>query len=298
MEFRQLETFVAIAKYKSYSKAAESLFLTQPTLSNHIINLEKSLGTTLINRSNKQISLTPAGKILYEYALQILQVKESAGFKLDEYRGHFVGHIEIAASTIPEQYILPSFLTGFKELFPDVILTLRHLASDKIIDGILTEEYNLGVVGSKASHGHLLFHSITEDELALVVPNNETYQQYEREVPWSDLVKMPFIFREQGSGTRKLFEASLKKNHLSFRDLKIAAYIENTEVIKQCIVDGMGVSILSKRAIQQELLNGSLKALSIPDMVLTRNFYLVHHKYRTLSPLELRFKEYLMEHSE
>lgn len=295
MEFRQLETFVAISKYKSYSKAAESLFLTQPTLSNHIINLEKDLGTTLINRSNKQISLTPAGKILYEYALQILQVKERVGFKLDEYRGHFVGHIEIAASTIPEQYILPSFLTSFKQSYPDVVLTLRHLASDKIIDGILTEAYNLGVVGSKTSHGHLTFHSLTEDVLALVVPNTSAYQHYENEVPWSELVKMHFIFREQGSGTRKLFEAALKKNQHSFRDLKVAAYIENTEVIKRCIMDGMGVSILSKRAIQQELLNGSLKALSIPDMVLSRDFYLVHHKYRTLSPLELRFKEHLLQ---
>ncbi|SFI32985.1 DNA-binding transcriptional regulator, LysR family [Tindallia magadiensis] len=298
MEFRQLETFVAIAKFKSYSKAAESLFLTQPTLSNHIINLEKDLGTTLINRSNKQISLTPAGKILYDYAVEILHVKENVGFKLDEYRGHFVGHIEIAASTIPEQYILPSFLTGFKKQYPDVTLTLRHLASDKIIDGILTEEYNLGVVGSKTTHGHLTFHSLTEDELALVVPNNEAYQAYETEISWSELIKKPFIFREQGSGTRKLFEAALKKNSLGFRDLKVAAYIENTEVIKKCIMDGMGVSILSKRAIQQELLNDSLKALEIPDMVLTRHFYLVHHKYRTLSPLELRFKEYLMEHSE
>ncbi len=294
MEFKQLETFVAIAKYKSYSKAAEHLFLTQPTLSSHIINLEKELKTTLINRSSKQISLTPAGKILYEYALQLLNIKESANFKLGEYRGQFVGQIEIAASTIPEQYILPRLLTGFNQQYPDVVLTLRHMASEKIIEGILTEEHNIGVVGSKASHSHLIFHSLTSDELALVVPNTDEYQHYEGEIPWDHIIRKPFIFREQGSGTRRLFEAALKKNNHSIRELKVAAYIENTEVIKKCIMDDMGVSILSKRAIQQELLNGSLKALTIPDMILTRNFHLVHHKYRTLSPLEIKFKEYLI----
>lgn len=294
MDFRQLETFVAIAKYKSYSKAAEHLFLTQPTLSSHIINLEKELKTTLINRSSKQISLTPAGEILYEYAVDLLSLKTNAQFKLDEYRGTFVGQVDIAASTIPEQYILPDLLYTFHQDYPEVTLTMSHLPSEKIIEGILTEEYNLGIVGSRSTHNHLAFHPLVADELVLVTPATKEYQHLVHQSSWEKLIQLPYLFREQGSGTRKEFEAAVKKSRHSLRELKVVAYIENTEVIKTFILKGMGVSILSRRAIQQELAQGLFYAIQVPDLELERNFYLVHHKYRSLSPLEIRFKDFLI----
>jgi LysR family transcriptional regulator, transcriptional activator of the cysJI operon len=295
MDFKQLETFVAIARYKSYSKAAEHLFLTQPTLSSHIINLEKELKTTLINRSSKQISLTPAGTILYQYAVDLLALKSNAQFKLDEYRGTFVGQVEIAASTIPEQYILPELLCRFHSLYPEVILSMHHLPSEKIIEGVLAEEYNLGIVGSRSTHNHLNFHKLLEDELFLVTPATDRYRQIQRHMTAEDLFALPYIFREQGSGTRKRFELALKKNHHSLRELNVVAYIENTEVIKTCVKNGMGVSILSGKAVGRELSDGSLLAIAVPELELKRNFYLVHHKYRSLSPLEIRFKSFLTE---
>jgi LysR family transcriptional regulator, transcriptional activator of the cysJI operon len=295
VDFKQLETFVAIAKYKSYSKAAEHLFLTQPTLSSHIINLEKELKTTLLNRSSKQISLTPAGEILYEYAVNLLSMKTSAQFKLNEYRGTFVGQVEIAASTIPEQYILPEFLCQFHQVYPEVILTMSHLPSEKIIEGVLSEEYNLGIVGSRSTHNHLSFHELLADELALVTPASSQYKHLLKNPSWESLIKLPYIFREQGSGTRKKFEAAVKKSKHSIRELKIVAYIENTEVIKTCILNGMGVSILSRRAIEKELAEERFYAVRVPELELDRNFYLVHHKYRSLSPMEIRFKDFLIE---
>ncbi|SMP64977.1 selenium metabolism-associated LysR family transcriptional regulator [Anoxynatronum buryatiense] len=295
MDFKQLETFCAIAKYKSYSKAAEHLFLTQPTLSSHIINLEKELKTTLVNRSSKQISLTPAGQILYQYAVDLLSLKTNAQFKLDEYRGTFVGQVEIAASTIPEQYVLPELLCQFHQEYPDVTLSMHHLPSEKIIEGVLSEEYNLGIVGSRSTHNHLAFHELVTDELALITPASEKYRRFSETLTWSDLISLPYIFREQGSGTRKRFETALKRSHHTLKDLRVVAYIENTEVIKTCIRKGMGVSILSRRAVEQELMEGLFYAFDIPDLELHRHFYLVHHKYRSLSPLEVRFRDFLIE---
>lgn len=295
MDFKQLETFVAIAKYKSYSKAAEHLFLTQPTLSSHIINLEKDLKTTLLNRSSKQISLTPAGELLYSYAVDLLSLKENAQYKLNEYRGTFVGQVEIAASTIPERYILPDLLVAFHEEYPEVVITMSHLPSEKIIEGILTEEYNIGIVGSRSTHNHLSFFPLMADELVLITPATKTYKHLLKHTDWSDLVPLPYLFREHGSGTRKEFEAALKKSKHHLKELNIIGYIENTEVIKTFVIKGMGVSILSRRAVEKEIKEGLLYAIPLPDLEMERHFYLVHHKYRSLSPMEIRFKEFLLE---
>lgn len=295
MDFKQLETFVAIAKYKSYSKAADHLFLTQPTLSSHIINLEKELKTTLLNRSSKQISLTPAGELLYSYAVELLSLKENAQYKLDEYRGTFVGQVEIAASTIPERYILPDLLVAFHEEYPEVVITMTHLPSEKIIEGILTEEHNLGIVGSRSTHNHLSFHPLVEDELVLITPAAKAYEHLLKHPDWSDLASLPYLFREHGSGTRKEFEAALKKSKHQMKELNIIGYIENTEVIKAFVAKGMGVSILSRMAVEKEVAEGLIYAIPLPELEMERQFYLVHHKYRSLSPMEIRFKEYLLE---
>lgn len=294
MDFKQLETFVAIAKYKSYSKAADHLFLTQPTLSSHIINLEKELKTTLLNRSSKQISLTPAGELLYSYAVELLSLKENAQFKLDEYRGTFVGQVEIAASTIPERYILPDLLVAFHQKYPEVIITMSHLSSEKIIEGILTEEYNIGIVGSRSTHNHLSFFPLVKDEMVLITPATKAYQPLLTHIDWSDLVVLPYLFREHGSGTRKEFETALKKSKHHLKELNIIGYIENTEVIKEFVMKEMGVSILSLRAVEREVAEGRLYAVPLPELEMGRHFYLVHHKYRSLSPMEIRLKEFLL----
>lgn len=127
MDFKQLETFVTIAKLKSFSKAAEHLFLTQPTISNHIQNLEKELKTILINRTNKNISLTQAGELLYKHAIDILNKKESAIFSLNQFKGKIEGILEISASTIPEQYYLPDLLIEFSKKYPEVKYNLKNM---------------------------------------------------------------------------------------------------------------------------------------------------------------------------
>lgn len=295
MDFRQLETFVAVAKFKSFSKAAESLYLTQPTVSSHILNLEKELNTILVNRSNRNTSLTKAGEILYDYAMNIMNLKESALFRLNEYRGKMVGNIEIASSTIPEQYIVPELICEFNKIFPEVTFSIFHYDSQEVIEGITQGDIDFGIVGASIANNQLAYFDLISDELYLITPVRPPYDSCE-EIELSEILKERFIFREEGSGTRHLVEKILHDNNLSTSSLNIIAHIENTEAIKQCIRRGMGISFLSKRAVEDEIKHNLLKALKIKDVCLNRRFYFVYHKYRTPSPLEKTFQDFVCQY--
>lgn len=296
MDFRQLEVFLAIVKFKSFSKAAEHLYLTQPTVSNHLSNLERDLDTILINRSrsNKDISLTKAGELLYDYAINIVNLRENAKFKLGEFKGKIIGNIEIASSTVPEQYIIPEIICEFNKIYPDVTFTICHYDSARVVKGIINGDIDFGIVGAEIPHNQLKYVNLIEDELVVVIPYSNSDQNTDvTEVRLGDLLKERFILREQGSGTRSIIEKSLKKENIDISKLQVIAYIENTETIKQCIRRGLGISILSKRAIEDEVKHKLLDYISISNIELKRSFYFVYHSQRLPSPLELEFQKFV-----
>ncbi len=296
MDIKQLETFIAIAKYESFSKAAESLYLTQPTVSNHIANLEKELNTNLVNRSNRKISLTPSGKILYDYAKSMITLKKDAALELSKFQGKMIGHIEIASSTIPEQYILPEILHGFHQQYPEITYNLIHFDSKEVVEGILKGDIDFGFVGAKSFHKQLEYLRLVEDEILLVTPNTEPFSSWPEEIDLSEALEHSYIFREEGSGSRKLVEEVLEQKELRLSALKTIAFIENTEAIKQCVRRGLGLSFLSKYAVADEVRYGLLKSFRIKEVSLSRHFYFVHHKNRTASPLDREFQQFIKAH--
>lgn len=297
MDFRQLETFVAIAKLKSFSKAADHLFLTQPTISNHIQNLEKELGTILINRSNKKVTLTKAGEILFAHAMDILNKKEQTLFSLKSFQGKIEGTLEIASSSIPEQYILPSLLNSFHKLYPDVKFHLLHYDSEQVVDSIRNGEIDFGIVGAKNDTKHLNYIEIMQDTLLMIAPYADAYKNI-NEITIDQLLHEKIILREEGSGTRKIFEEALAARNLSIEDFHIIAYIESIESIKQCVRKGLGVSIISQLAVMDEIKFHLLKAIKIKDLEIKRSFYFVYHKYRALSPLAETFKNFVVKNKD
>jgi len=296
MDFRQLESFVAIAKFKSFSKAADYLFLTQPTISSHMLNLEKELNTVLINRSNKKISLTKAGQVLHDYAINIINLRDRARFKLGEFKGKIVGNVEIASSTIPEQYIIPELICGFNKIYPDVTFTMLHYDSTQVVDGIVNGDIDFGIVGAKIPHNQLKYVELINDELVVVTPYKEPYNSEDLSITLKDLLNEKFILREKGSGTRNLLEETLKIQDIDIHQLQVIAYVENTEAIKQCIRRGLGISILSKRAIEDEIKYKLLNYVKIKDLDLKRKFYFVYHSQRSPSPLEIEFQRFVCEY--
>ena len=293
MDFRQLESFVAIAKFKSFSKAAERLYLTQPTVSNHIQNLEKELGTILLNRFNKKITLTNAGEILYCYALEMINKRELALFSLESFKGKIEGLLEIACSTIPEQYVLPEIIKSFSDLYPSVQYSLCHYDSQQVIDSILEGIIDFGFVGAKDEVHHLNYIDIMDDKLVFIAPNSNEFQSVHT-VNIDFILNQKIIVREKGSGTRKIFEQLLFENHINIDHLNIIASLENTEAIKQFVCKGLGITLISELAVKDEIKCGLVKKLEF-NKEIKRNFYFVYHRSRALSPLAETFKDFVLK---
>lgn len=293
MDFRQLETFVMIARLKSFSKAADCLFLTQPTISNHIQNLEKELDSILINRSNKNITLTKAGEVLFSHAMDILNKREQALFSLGMFKGKIEGTLGIACSTVPEQYILPSLLNGFHKIHKDVSFNLFHYDSQQVVDAIVDGELDFGFVGAKDDMKQLHYIDIMEDKLVLIAPYTSKYSSMEQ-IPLRVLTQEKMILREKGSGTRKILEDTLKKHNIPIESLHVVAYMESTEAIKQCVRKGLGVTIISELAVQDEIKYNLVKKIDIEHVNITRKFYFVYNRFRSLSPLAETFKEFVL----
>lgn len=297
MDLRQLETFVVVINLKSFSKAAKKLFLTQPTITNHIQNLENELGTILINRHGKNISPTSAGNILYDYALNIINMRDMAAFKLNEYKGKFEGTLEISSSSIPKQYILPKILTQFSSKYPEVKFSISKNDSKNVIESILDGFSDFGLVGAKYNSNNLEYIKLIDDNLVIVTPNNENFP-YECgvELDYEFLIKQKIIMREEGSGTRLGFEDYLSRSNYNLENLNIIAHIEDNETIKRFIELGFGISILSKLAIKKEIESGLMKYYNIKSFDDTRSFYFVYHKKRHLSPLAQTFKDFILHY--
>ncbi len=295
MDFKQLETFVSIAKYKSFSRAARELFLTQPTISNHIQNLEKDLGTILINRNNKNISLTKAGEILYVHALEILNTRKKALYNLGEYQGKIEGVIEIASSSIPEGYILPQVLKSFHSEFPHVKFTIAHYDSQGAIEEILNEKIQFGFVGAKVPNSQIEYTELISDELVLITPYDYKIPSSKGYVDIESIKNMDFIMRKEGSGTRKLFVKELHKNNLSLDNFHVIAHVESTEAIKEMVRSGLGVSIVSDKSIVDSVSFNILRSYKIKNLNLKRKFYFIHSKKRIPTPLEEKFIQHIVD---
>lgn len=294
MEFNQLESFISVVKHNSFSSAAKELYITQPTVSNNIQNLEKELNATLLNRNSKLITLTDAGKIFYKYAVEMINIRDNARFEISEHSKNIEGEIEITASSIPEQYMLPYIIKDFLNMYPKVSFSMNQRNSKSIIDEIIEGKLNFGIVGAKYHSEMLEYFDFYEDELMLCVPNNEkySYSNYD-EVDIDMLYSEKLIFRKKGSGTRKLIEQSLSSKDISIDDLNIVSYIDSNEMIKKMIELGLGVSFISNIAVKNEVNLGLIKTLKIKDLNMKRNFYFVYSKNRVLSPVVVAFKDFL-----
>lgn len=299
MDFRQLETFVEVAKLKSFSKAAEKLFITQPTVTNHIQNLEKEIGTLLINRFGKKITLTDAGNLLYKYAINILNSCEMAKFDLATYQGRIQGHLHVYSSSVPRKYLLPIMIKNFLSTYPDVSFTLADKDSKSVVKGILDGETDFGILGAKYPSNSLEYIDLMEDRLVLVTPNSSKYPEPNFSTLKKDILYQDnILFREEGSGTRSLIEGIFEQAGVPINKLNITAYIEDTETIKELISLGVGISFLSEKAVQTDLELGKYKVFYIDDLDFTRKFYFAYHKNRQLSPLSETFKRYILDYAE
>ena len=284
-DLRQLEIFRKVVDLKSFSRAAKEVFRAQASVSERIATLENMVGTRLLNRLGREVVPTKAGELLYKHAVLLLEMKRTASLEMESFLGIKRGEIHLGGSTIPGEYILPNVIGRFCRQYPSLSVTLTVADTGGIENRVLTGDLELGVVGSKGSERSLIHHELWEDELVLAVPAKHRWAA-KSEISTEELCEEPFIFREPGSGTFKILDDYLRSaGTKGLTALKPVAWFGTSTAIKEGIKGGLGVSILSSRALDTELRTGILKTLKVRDLPMSRSFYLIRDRRRIASPL-------------
>ena len=265
MNLKQLEAFVKVAETKSFSEAAKQLFLTQPTISAHVSALEKELNTCFLIRNTRGVELSESGKELYAYAVQMLEIEKTIKGRFGKEIKPEGNVLRIGASTVPAQYILPNVMSTFHAEYPGEKLKLFETDSKGVIDMILSHHIDIGFTGTVIEKGNCKYLPFYEDELVVLTPANEK-------------------FVEKLCGGKMLAEQGI-----DMKKLKLAALMENQETIKRSVSKGMGVTILSKLAAEEELKNGTLLAFPLGSQGGKRMINLVYDAEYPLLPAAERF---------
>jgi DNA-binding transcriptional LysR family regulator len=292
MDLRQLEIFSKVVQFGSFSKAAESLHLTQPTVSEHIRTLEDELGVRLLDRLGRGATVTRAGQLLLSYADRMLALQREARQALDSFQGKMSGDLLAGASTIPGEYVLPALIGRFKEKYPEIAVTLLIGDTQAVVDWVADGRVELGVVGGRVPHRQLEYRELMPDEEIVIVPAAHPWQG-RKQVTLADLRAEPLLVRERGSGTRAALEAALATIDLDLGAFRVVGEMGSTQAIKQAVKAGVGISVLSRRAVDEECRQGILWGLRVKDFKITRSFHVVTHRERSRSPLAEAFRMFL-----
>jgi len=280
LSLRQFEVFLAVARAKSFRGAAEVLHLSQPALSQHVAELERELGARLFDRLGRSVALTEAGRILEDHALRLFATLTSAREAIDELGGLKRGSLLVGASTTPGIYVLPAVVAAFQRRHPGIALSLQIANSAVIEERIRGNEIDLGVVGGHALHPReeCLAAGLL-DELVLIVPPGHPWAR-RREIAPALLADHRLLVREEGSATRQVAERALQHAGVRFG---ASMELGHTEAIKQAVMAGLGVALVSVHAVRGDVASGRLRALRLKGMRIRRHFHVIHNEARTLS---------------
>ena len=289
MADRRLQVFHTVARLLSFTKAAETLHMTQPAVTFQVRQLEEHFNTRLFDRTHNRISLTDAGKRVYEYADRIFELYAEMENGVREITGEISGALTIGASTTIAEYMLPTLLGDFNNRYPEVSIHLKVSNSEGIVFMVENNTIDLGVVESPVGNKNLVVETCKQDQLVAIVPPGHPLARGNR-LHFSELLEYPFICREEGSGTREVINDYLDGLPDCAAGLKVSMELGSPEAVKGAVEAGMGVSVVSKATVQKELRLGTLVTLTL-DPPLFRPFSFVHQKQK----FKLRVMEELLE---
>ncbi|MCK5479564.1 MAG: LysR family transcriptional regulator [Gammaproteobacteria bacterium] len=278
MADRRLQVFHTVARLLSFTKAAESLHMTQPAVTFQVRQLEEYFNTRLFDRAHNRISLTEAGKRVYEYAEDIFDIYAKMDNAVRDLTGEISGVLIIGASTTIAEYMLPSLLGDFKKKYPDITVQLRVSNSDGIVTMVENNDIDLGVVEAPVTNKNLVVEECRKDRLVAIVPPQHVLSKH-KEVGIKELLEHDYIAREEGSGTREVIHEHLQNAGIKSADMHVTMELGSPEAIKGAVEAGMGVSIVSEVTIHKELQIGTLVALELSP-ALERPFSFVRQKQK------------------
>ncbi|MEN8106647.1 MAG: selenium metabolism-associated LysR family transcriptional regulator [Pseudomonadota bacterium] len=278
MSDRRLQVFHTVARLLSFTKAAESLHMTQPAVTFQVRQLEEQFNTRLFDRTHNRISLTEAGQRVYEFADRIFELYAEMDNAVRDMTGEISGMLVIGASTTIAEYMLPSLLGDFKKKYPDINVHLKVSNSDGIVSMVENNDIDLGVVEAPVMNKNLVVEECRKDRLVAIVPPQHGLAS-QQTVKMRDLLENAYIAREEGSGTREVIQDYLAGLGMQTSDVHISMELGSPEAIKGAVEAGMGVAIVSEVTIHKELQLGTLVALEL-DPSIERPFSFVHQKQK------------------
>ena len=287
MDVAQLRTFLAVLDHAGFSRAARGLNLTQSTVSFHIKSLETDVGARLLDRDGGRVRPTQAGRTLARYAARIIALRAEALEQVHALESLTAGRLDIAASTIPGEYLLPGMLSEYRRRNPSVEIRVRVSDSAAALNSLLAQECDLAFLGTRQSDRRVVFTPFADDEIVLVATTPNTFVPDGALTP-ARLREAPLLLREAGSGTRRSIAAFLSRHRL-----KGVAELGSTEAVKRSVRSGMGLGFVSRHAGEEELKSGALAIVKAPGLPIRRSFYVARLRGSTLPAAARAFLDLL-----
>ena len=287
---RQLRVFESVARHASFSRAAEELHLAQPTVSMQVKQLGQAVGLPLFEQIGKRIHLTDAGRRVQSTCSEIFDAWAGLEMQVADIKGLKQGQLRISAVTTAK-YVLPQLLGEFFHAHPGVDVSFDIGNRSAIVEKLQKNEDDFVIMGVPPRDMDIVSHPFAENPLVIIAPKNHPLARRQR-IPLSKLAGEPFLVREQGSGTRLAIDRLLRDRGLK---LNIRMEIGSNEAIKQAVVGGMGLAILSLHALGPDAAPRSLVALNVEGFPIRRHWYIVHPAGKRLSVVARAFHDYLKQ---
>lgn len=291
MDLRHLVTFCAVVDRGSFSGAAEELGISQPAVSAQIRSLEERLGERLLDRNGRRVTLTEAGRVLEAHARRMIALEADLEREIAEVGDRIAGRLVVGSSTGPGEVLLPRLLGAFRAEHPQVAVSLVVADTKTICDRVLDGELELGIVGADRPQRGLEFAPFLRDELVVIVPKGHALAG-RRSVALDELAAQPLLMQQTGSGVRAVLEAALRAAGFRPQDLHVEMELGLQQSVKAAVLDGLGITVISRLAVTAEVDDGLLTALPIEGHELVRDFSVVRASGRTPTRLTTAFVEF------
>ena len=287
-DFR-LQVFEAVAKRLNFTKAAAELYITQPAVTKHIHELERQFKTKLFDRNGSRIKLTHAGEVLLQHTEQLFSLYRNLEFEMNSLSMEHSGRLRLGASTTIAQYVLPPVLAAFHKKFPDIKITLTTQNTEYIEEALKNKQIDLGLIEGSSKNASIKYTKFIKDEIVLVASNKNPLGIKDIIQP-KELLKIPLLLREQGSGTLEVIAKKLKDLGIKLSDLNVEMQLSGTESMKSYLMHSSSMTFLPIHSILNELQSKQFRIIDIKGMDIERYFYFIHLQGQTASLPDLFMK--------
>lgn len=294
LNFHQLHIFYTVAEKGSFSHAAQALHMTQPAVTMQVQSLEEYFGTKLFIRSTKKIELSEAGKTLLPYAKRSIELMKETEISMSKFTHMLEDRLYLGASMTVGEYILPRLLGPFGKEYPNISISMKVINTKQILDEVLNHQLNFGLVEAEIKHPDVHTEAVMNDELMLIIPPDHPLAEQES-VRMDDVLKYPFVLREQGSGTRRVMEEELERAGYNPADMNVVMELGSTGAVKSAVEAGLGLSILSQSSLKHEAALGVLKVKRMEGIRFSRSFYAIYLNSTILPISAVTFVSFLRE---